>query len=292
MAGGLVGQLWAPLVQELSRSASGIGFVYHALDTLVETLLLDDAALVLSEPGIGRQVFRAGRRPLEAAGLPPAPGCCPEGLYAEPATAVEDPGLPAAFAELCRLALRLDLTRRDASHDSLTGLLNRRSFDATLEEFCSRSLRYEWPFLLALIDLDRFKELNDRLGHAGGDSALAFVGAELNQSVRTGDVAARIGGDEFALIVTNGAPDKVGRLLERLSKAVSSSLGHEVGFSTGVAVAPREGTDPTLLFKLADRRLYEDKHRGRQLLERAAAPARDAPWPAQASAGNETGPGS
>ncbi|MBW3668795.1 MAG: GGDEF domain-containing protein, partial [Actinobacteria bacterium] len=129
-----------------------------------------------------------------------------------------------------------------------------------LVQSASRSVRYGWPFALVLIDIDRFKAVNDRLGHEGGDRILRAVGAELRQSLRAGDVAARLGGDEFALILAKGDASLVDALVRRLQAAVHDTLeGEEMGFSAGVALAPVEATDVTELYRLADRRLYEAK---------------------------------
>jgi diguanylate cyclase (GGDEF)-like protein len=161
---------------------------------------------------------------------------------------------------LISVALRLDILRHDASHDSLTGLLNRRSYEDMLEQAVSRSLRYGWPFALMLLDLNSFKSVNDRLGHAAGDGTLRVVGVELRHSLRAGDIAARIGGDEFALILANGGPELLRPLLDRLEHAVNDAVpGAQVSFSAGLASFPDEATDLESLSKLADQRLYAAK---------------------------------
>lgn len=244
---------------ELAGAPSGIGFVYGALQRLAENGGWDDVLLVLDEPEVGRQVFRGNRRaPWEGAvrvvrDLPP-------GLFADG----EPVRLPATdtLVDLCRVAVRMDLFRHDASHDPLTGLLNRRSFDELLVQSTSRSVRYGWPFALVLVDLDHFKSLNDRLGHDVGDQVLRAVGSELRRSLRAGDVAARLGGDEFALLLAKGDSDLVNALTRRLHTAVAQAVeGETTSFSAGVALAPLEATDATELYRLADRRLYEAKGR-------------------------------
>ncbi len=250
----------ASLVVELARSESGLGFVYHALDLVAREHGWIDAMLVIDDERLGRQLFRAGRRPpadstlfLEARGAAP-------GLYAEsPAVASE---LSAVVTNLCAVAVHMDLLRHDASHDGLTGLFNRRSFDSQLAQTAAQSERYGWSFVLVLVDLDDFKRVNDRFGHEGGDTVLRTVGMELRSSLRAGDIAARLGGDEFALVLANGGPDLVDTIILRLERAAGSLLeGTGVRFSTGVAEAPAETTDAAELYRLADQRLYEAKRR-------------------------------
>jgi diguanylate cyclase (GGDEF)-like protein len=247
------------LAADLAGCPSGITFVYRALERLAEEQGWHDLVLVLDEPSIGRQVFRSGRAAPWEADVRLVRDL-PAGLYAD--------GVPVRHAvtetlsDLCSVALRIDLFRHDASHDSLTGLLNRRSFDELLVQSTSRSVRYGWPFALVLIDVDRFKSLNDRMGHEGGDRLLRAVGAELRRSLRAGDVAARLGGDEFALILAKGDGELVNALLLRLESAVRDALeGESTSFSAGLALAPLEATDATELYRLADRRLYEAKRR-------------------------------
>ena len=253
------------LAADLDNAASGVGFVYDALAVVARAYGLVDAVLVLDDPVVGRQAFRAGRRPLVPTSgdrfgllggsvLTAAPG-----LHAEPP--IVDDTVAAAVTALCRVALQFDLSRHDASHDPLTGLYNRRSFDLGLERSASRSARYGWPFALALLDVDQFKALNDRLGHHGGDEVLRVVGRELRSSLRAGDTAARVGGDEFGLILSNDDRDQVAPLLSRLELAVRAGVGVDLGFSAGVAVAPGDGTDAVELYRLADRRLYDAKVR-------------------------------
>ncbi|HEX2040555.1 MAG TPA: GGDEF domain-containing protein [Acidimicrobiales bacterium] len=251
--------LLVSLAADLADCPNGISFVYRALERMAEEQGWHDVVLVLDEPTIGRQVFRSGRGAPWEADVRLARDLLP-GLYAD-GTPVRH-GITETLTDLCSVALRIDLFRHDASHDSLTGLLNRRSFEELLVQSTSRSVRYGWPFALVLIDVDRFKALNDRIGHEGGDRLLRAVGAELRRSLRAGDVAARMGGDEFALILAKGDAELVTALLLRLESAVRDALeGETTSFSAGLAMAPLEATDPTELYRLADRRLYEAKRR-------------------------------
>jgi diguanylate cyclase (GGDEF)-like protein len=110
-----------------------------------------------------------------------------------------------------------------------------------------------------VIDLDGLKEINDQQGHAEGDAALRALGDRFRRILRFGDNAARIGGDEFALILPNTDPDDVPPLLERIGAAQVGARPCPA-FSYGVAQCPSEADDVQSLFKLADARLYEAKH--------------------------------
>jgi diguanylate cyclase (GGDEF)-like protein len=252
-----VSDLGSELVAELTTNQSGLSIIYRALDGLVEQHALHDAAVVIQENGLGRQVFRAGRKPLDDPGgealLDAAPG-----LYTDPpleAAAVD----ASLVTSLCVVALRMEVLRYDSWHDPLTGLFDRRSFDRLLEMSVARSLRYHWPFTLVVIDLDDLKVINDRDGHAAGDAALRALGERFRRILRFGDNAARIGGDEFALILPNTDPDDVPPLLERIGAA---RVGDRPcpAFSYGVAQCPSEADDMESLFRLADARLYEAKN--------------------------------
>jgi diguanylate cyclase (GGDEF)-like protein len=247
----------AALISDLARAPSGIHFIYGALDQLVTRHELVDAVVVLDDARVGRQLFRSGRRTPALSALTCDWSQAPAGLYTDPEL---PPGLdPEAVSELCLLALHLDFSRHDASHDSLTGLYNRRSFDAMLDKSVNRSSRYGWRFVLALIDIDRFKALNDQLGHGVGDRIIQAVGTELRISLRSGDGAARVGGDEFALILHNSSSAAVPDILGRLRRAVGTAVGVEVEFSAGAANAPDETVEAEELFRVADQRLYQAK---------------------------------
>jgi diguanylate cyclase (GGDEF)-like protein len=245
------------LAAAVATSDSGIALIYRALDALVSRFRLDDAAIVIDEPGLGRQLFRAGRRPLgpDDEALLTAEA----GLYTRPE--IDDETLDRASIEaFCMLALRLDLLRYDAWHDPLTGLYDRRSFDRLLEMAIARSNRYGWPFTLVLLDLDRFKEINDAEGHQAGDEVLRQLGERFRRALRFGDNAARIGGDEFAMILPNTEPNLVPVLLERVRTAPGFSRECPQ-FSFGVAECPREASLFDELVRIADTRMYDAKGR-------------------------------
>lgn len=245
----------------LARADKGLTFVYQALDLLALRFGLDDALVVVESPTVRRQAFRLGRRsggPRPGSSIPPV-GAARAGLYADPP--VVDSVTATYVTSLVEVALRLDFLRHDASRDPLTGLLNRRSYQDALDQATARSRRYGWPFALILLDLDHFKAINDKWGHGRGDEALRVFGTDVRTCLRSGDVAARVGGDEFALLVQAASErSSVTALVERLRLATELSAG-ETGlrFSAGVAFFPDDATDPATLTEVADARLYADK---------------------------------
>ena len=155
-----------------------------------------------------------------------------------------------------------------ARHDVLTGLCNRANFREKLEVACEHARRGA-PSAVMYLDLDRFKAVNDTLGHPVGDALLKQVTARLLACTRGTDTVARFGGDEFAIIQT-GAPQPAGAevLAQRLVQALSAPFEIDgravvIGASIGVAVAPIDGVTPDVLMKQADLALYEAKGQGR-----------------------------
>jgi diguanylate cyclase (GGDEF)-like protein len=154
-----------------------------------------------------------------------------------------------------------------ARTDPLTGLLNRRGLEETLDRETARARRTGGSVCLALIDLDRFKALNDSRGHAAGDAALRDIADLLVRGLRATDVAGRWGGDEFA-VVFGGLPEDYAReVIDRLR----STLNHpsyqrrtraKLTFSTGVALLAGADANPATLMEYADQALYAAKHSG------------------------------
>lgn len=149
-----------------------------------------------------------------------------------------------------------------ALSDPLTSLANLRAFQARLEV----ALERRETFSLAYVDIDGFKRVNDTLGHAAGDTLLREVAAILRQSVRDGDLAARIGGDEFALLLVNADPTNARAVIERALiglRAISARLpgGLKIGGSFGVATAT-DGRSARELVQSADSAMYRAKRAG------------------------------
>lgn len=163
----------------------------------------------------------------------------------------------------------LALVNQIATTDSLTGLANRRMFDNALEAAVKLARRYGETLSLVLIDLDYFKQINDRFGHEAGDQVLISLGSLIHSRVRESDTAARLGGDEFALILHRSDEDSACQLAEDLLQAILSHdfvyNGHHipVTLSIGVAQLSPEADGDTALFVAADKALYAAKGRGR-----------------------------
>jgi diguanylate cyclase (GGDEF)-like protein len=155
-----------------------------------------------------------------------------------------------------------------ARHDALTGLPNRRLFNEQLAETLAHCKRGDSVAVLCL-DVDRFKSVNDTLGHPIGDQLLKAVAERLRACVRESDLVARLGGDEFAIVQIGATqPTEATTLSTRLIDAISAPYdldGHQaiVGMSVGIAVAPNDGSDAAQLLKNADMALYRAKADGR-----------------------------
>jgi diguanylate cyclase (GGDEF)-like protein/PAS domain S-box-containing protein len=155
-----------------------------------------------------------------------------------------------------------------AHHDALTGLPNRSLFRDTLEAALARAARGD-GFALLCLDLDRFKEVNDTLGHPVGDLLLREVTERLRAELRETDMLARLGGDEFAVIQSQVAqPQDATALARRLVEALSLPFDLDgqhvvVGTSIGIALAPQDGLDGAMLMKASDMALYRAKSEGR-----------------------------
>lgn len=147
--------------------------------------------------------------------------------------------------------------------DGLTGCLNQRAFREVLDGEVARAERFGHPLTLVLVDLDRFKDVNDRRGHQAGDEVLANMGHLLRTSVRAIDVVGRIGGDEFAVLLLETGPRDAGRIADRILERARAGAG-ETTTTVSVGVASlTEGATATLLVADADVALYAAKRAGR-----------------------------
>lgn len=176
--------------------------------------------------------------------------------------------------------LQLQQQTRDLAHtDPLTGLANRRALDARIAQLVRHDGDRQ-PFKLALLDLDGFKPVNDRYGHAIGDRLLCSVAERLRETIGESGLVVRQGGDEFAVLVPPGSPLETVAIADRLLFALVrphliEDLPITVGASVGVAQWPDDGADPDDLFEHADQALYRAK---------AEIHGRDGPGPLAASA--------
>jgi diguanylate cyclase (GGDEF)-like protein len=155
-----------------------------------------------------------------------------------------------------------------ADHDPLTRLLNRRAFVSRLEGEVARAQRYGRSFGLVIADLDDFKQLNDRYGHATGDEALVAFANVLAESLRQPDDAFRIGGDEFAVLVAEATEDDARQVVSRVQahfeqlSAAGEPWVADLRASFGCAACPEDANDAQMLFRLADQALYDAKRNG------------------------------
>lgn len=156
--------------------------------------------------------------------------------------------------------------------DSHTGLFNYAFFNERISEELARFRRTGRPLVLAMVDIDYFKSVNDRFGHRLGDAALVEIAETLRKGLREEDSACRYGGDEFALILSGTEPEAALRRLEQLREQIAalriSSQDESVRLtvSIGAAVAPQDGDRSSALLEVADRRLYRAKELGRDRL--------------------------
>jgi diguanylate cyclase (GGDEF)-like protein/PAS domain S-box-containing protein len=192
-----------------------------------------------------------------------------------------------AFGEAVRMiGAMMDISERKRSEeqlaylaqfDTLTGLPNRNLFRDRLAQAVSRAHREGWITGVAFIDLDRFKEINDTLGHAAGDEVLKAAAGRLRACLREGDTLARLGGDEFTAILEGlKSADAVARVAQKMMGALAapmSAQGREVfvNASIGFALYPDDGTDADTLLKHADTAMYEAKNAGRNGFKRYAS---------------------
>ena len=160
----------------------------------------------------------------------------------------------------------LDVCEEAAFTDHLTGLANRRRFERQLEREVGRVLRFNHPFSLLMIDIDNFKNLNDTFGHDAGDDAIRRIGRVLREGTRGIDLAARIGGEEFAVLLVETGQSAALEVAERLRTAIKALLtpaGGEITASFGVAECPADAQTASGIVKAADVALYEAKRNGR-----------------------------
>lgn len=189
-----------------------------------------------------------------------------------------DNDLAFTIAEHLGLALaNLDMQerlRQQATRDPLTGLYNRRHFEESLEKEFSRSQRHNESCALLMLDIDHFKRFNDNFGHDAGDYVLKTVGQLLKDSIRTEDIACRLGGEEIAIVLPKTNASEALRCAEKIRQLIADkhyqlnniTLG-TVTVSTGLAIYPQHGTQAEAIVKAADIALYQAKENGRNRVE-------------------------
>jgi diguanylate cyclase (GGDEF)-like protein len=172
-------------------------------------------------------------------------------------------------------ARRFKEARQLADLDALTGLHNRRYFHELLAREVARAQRYDRKLALVVFDLDDFKAINDRIGHLAGDAVLAEAAERVREVVRSADIACRVGGDEFAVILPESTLRDADQLYRRLEHAVSARPVGQVGrlhLSAGVTEL-RPDDNATTLFERADEALYQAKDAGKATVVAIESPA-------------------
>lgn len=172
------------------------------------------------------------------------------------------------FAELTRSAAeRFTWAEIDAITDGLTGLYNHRHLQRRLADEVRAALDRGGELSVLFCDVDHFKQLNDHYGHAEGDEVLKRVADILNRSIRQIDLAARYGGDEFAVVLSNAGSKQAHEVAERLRSGVADAHlqpdGRDLTISVGIVTLPQDGQTKEELLEKADQAMYEAKHSGR-----------------------------
>ncbi|MDP1652369.1 MAG: diguanylate cyclase [Rhodocyclaceae bacterium] len=186
----------------------------------------------------------------------------------------------AVFHDITRRKQDEDLLRYRASHDALTDLPNRELFDDRLQAAFNQARRYRRIFALLQVDLDRFKEVNDTLGHAAGDQLLVEAAHRLVSCVRESDTVARLGGDEFAILLSEMAePGEAEQIARRAVSLLNEPYYLDAGTArisgcVGIALYPQHGEDCDQLRRNADIALYAAKESGRNTYRVYASPQR------------------
>lgn len=172
----------------------------------------------------------------------------------------------ARVAQLIALKQATDRLRAEADRDYLTGLANRRRFRTALGQELERWRRYKVPCALLLVDIDHLKKINDAHGHSAGDTVIRHVASTLAEYTRDNDTAARLGGEEFALLLAGADTARAVAAAERLRQDVCAhaldTLG-VVSISLGVAVCPAHADSERTLYTVCDASLYRAKREGR-----------------------------
>jgi diguanylate cyclase len=269
---------------DAKETAREVSFCAHAILRPDEVLVVEDAAedprfagnpLVTGDPSIR---FYAGATIRAGNGQPLGTLC----VIDSKAHRMDATGrrflanLAASAGSMLELHLKNLALSVASDRDPLTGLANRRAFGTALAAACAGASR-GIPFGLLALDLDRFKAVNDELGHEAGDHLLKEVACRLEKVVRSNDLVARLGGDEFAIIA--GGPidlPGLGNMARRIMEAFSEDMPHgtravPIRTSIGVALAPQHGNEPLMLSRAADMALYRAKRAGRQSIVVACA---------------------
>lgn len=200
--------------------------------------------------------------------------------FMEPRTAVVGTGDVGDVFQRLTYRQKYEQVRQRMSRDALTGLFNRGHFDEVLPGALAAAKRHATPLSLAIIDVDKFKEINDGLSHLEGDRALQLIGRTLAEQSRASDVPCRYGGDEFVVLLTNANAAEAQEFAERFRDMLTYNCSAAsppypwglLSTTIGVSTYPSDAiVTPEDLMRVADRRLYDGKHGGRDRVVAASA---------------------
>jgi diguanylate cyclase (GGDEF)-like protein len=260
-------RLWRLPDEVADSKPTFVGLMYHARDTQAYAIPAERIDDYISER---TTLVKAGdERPVDirlASGA--VIRCRCKGLT--------EGGRMLTYGNVSDLVRSADELAELAMKDALTGIHNRRHFTAQLESEWNRYRRYRRPMSLLILDIDHFKSINDRFGHDVGDEAIIHVARLCASKTRDSDVAARIGGEEFAVLLPETDLAEARAAAERLREAIvqrpAPTAGGTIGvtISIGVAEVDAAMTDPADLMKRADAALYAAKRAGRNRVEVAA----------------------
>jgi diguanylate cyclase (GGDEF)-like protein len=187
----------------------------------------------------------------------------PDGESLPPMRRLAVEHLAATTGAALRSTQRLADAERQARHDPLTGLLNRRALNAELDAEVHRARRLGYTLGVLMIDVDEFKSINDRFGHGAGDETLRRLGVLLSGSLRRTDHIARLGGEEFAVVLPDAGPDATLVVAQKLRRAVAALPEPRITLSLGAAAQSSAEVDAQTLLARADLALYAAKRAGR-----------------------------
>ncbi|MGU3776716.1 sensor domain-containing diguanylate cyclase [Burkholderia metallica] len=254
---------------DVAQTSRDVSFCAHAL-LAGNTMVIQDALndnrfhdnpLVTGAPGIR---FYAGRPITAPNGAPIGTLCL---IDTRPRSL--EPDELALLGDLAHMTEREIAALHFATTDELTQLTNRRGFEILARHVLSLCDRVDRHAVLLFFDLNEFKSINDRFGHAEGDHALKAFAETLTGALRDSDVIARLGGDEFVVLLSNTDPTNVAEPVERVTQALArrnaaDARGYDIRFSVGyVDYDPAHPRDVTDLLATADQRMYEHKQRGK-----------------------------
>ena len=267
-----------PFVFGLVFMAGNIAFALHFREAMVSSLL----ALGVAAAFVLDQATMPGEAKLFALGL-----MLGTAIFTVLACYRVEHANRQSYLLILREELRAEAALRSADEfatasqtDALTQLPNRRSLDATLPLYWMRAQKQCRPLAALMVDIDNFKRFNDRFGHPAGDDCLRSVAAAMRASLREGDFIARIGGEEFLVLIDAASIASAQAAAERLRRAVEQkAIAHDgvagqvvVTVSVGIALTcPGPDADPASLIEAADAAMYEAKRNGRNRWAMAAA---------------------